>query len=207
MHRRHHPPAVTPFFTISMASFQRTRRPGHQRGRQRSRMWFWLAAVAVAVFIASCSPSKSGESAYGDLTLSMYTGADRVGGEELALSSLEGQPVLLNFWAGLCPPCRAEMPDLQQFHEDFQDEALLVGVDVGQFTMLGGEPEARALLDDLGITYPTGSTPDRRIMQAFMVTTMPTTVFVNSDGTVFRKWSGVLDHETLVKITNEMLAQ
>lgn len=199
MHRRHHPPSVPPFFTISMASFQRS--------RQRSRMWLWLAAVAVAVFIASCSPYATGGSAYGDLSLSMYTGADRVGGEELALSTLEGQPVLLNFWAGLCPPCRAEMPDLQRFHEDLGDEALLVGVDVGQFTMLGGEPEARELLDNLNITYPTGSTPDRRIMQTFMVTTMPTTVFVNPDGTVFRKWSGVLDHETLVEITNEMLAQ
>ena len=182
-------------FAISTASFQ------------RSRMLFWTAAVAVALFIASCSGSAAGESAYGDLTLSMYTGAERVGGEELALSSLEGQPVVLNFWAGLCPPCRAEMPDLQRFHEELGDEALLLGVDVGQFTMLGGEPEARELLDNLNITYPTGSTPDRRIMQTFMVTTMPTTVFVNPDGTVFRKWSGVLDHETLLEITNEMLDQ
>ena len=194
---RRHPnlSAALPSFVISTASFQ------------RSRMLFWTAAVAVALFIASCSGSAAGESAYGDLTLSMYTGAERVGGEELALSSLEGQPVVLNFWAGLCPPCRAEMPDLQRFHEELGDEALLLGVDVGQFTMLGGEPEARELLDNLDITYPTGSTPDRRIMQTFMVTTMPTTVFVNPDGTVFRKWSGVLDHETLVEITNQMLAQ
>ena len=203
MHRRNPSPVVTSFFTISTASFQRSR----QLGRQHSLIWFWLAAVAVAVVIASCSPSATSGSAYGDLSLSMYTGADRVGGEELSLSTLEGQPVVLNFWAGLCPPCRAEMPDLQRFHEDLGDEALLVGVDVGQFTMLGGEPEARELLDSLNITYPTGSTPDRRIMQTFMVTTMPTTVFVNPDGTVFRKWSGVLNHETLVEITNEMLAQ
>ena len=195
MRRRNPSPAVPSFIGIPMASFQ------------RRRILFCIAGLAVAVFLASCSPSATGGSAYGDLSLSMYTGADRVGGEELALSTLEGQPVVLNFWAGLCPPCRAEMPDLQRFHEDLGDEALLVGVDVGQFTMLGGEPEARELLDNLNITYPTGSTPDRRIMQTFMVTTMPTTVFVNPDGTVFRKWSGVLNHETLVDITNQMLAQ
>ena len=173
----------------------------------------WLAlCLAFSVAAAACSGSGSGRSEeggnpYGDLALTMYTGAGIVGGDELALSDLEGQPVVLNFWAGLCPPCRAEMPDLQEFHEEFEGRALLVGVDVGQFTMLGGEPEARALLDSLNITYPTGFTGDREIMKKYSVVTMPTTVFITPQGEVFRKWSGVLDQTTLTEITNEMLAQ
>ncbi len=168
----------------------------------------WLAlAVAFAVLASACESSGPAGDPYGGLALTMYTGAEFVGGEELPLSSLQGRPVVLNFWAGLCPPCRAEMPDLQQFHQEYQDKALLVGVDVGQFTMLGGEPEARALLESLSITYPTGFTGDREIMKKYGVVTMPTTVFITPEGEVFRKWSGVLGLETLAEITDEMLAQ
>ena len=46
----------------------------------------------------------------------MFQGQDVVGGEKVTLSGLiGGRPIVLNFWAGLCPPCRAEMPDLQEF--------------------------------------------------------------------------------------------
>ena len=186
---------------------------GRQRRYAALRFLPWLAlCVAFSVAAAACSGSGSGGpdgggNPYGDLALTMYTGADIVGGDQLALSDLQGQPVVLNFWAGLCPPCRAEMPDLQEFHEEIEGRALLVGVDVGQFTMLGGEPEARALLDSLNITYPTGFTGDREIMKKYAVVTMPTTVFITPEGEVFRKWSGVLDHAKLSEITNEMLAQ
>ena len=68
----------------------------------------------------------------------MFQGQNVVGGESVTLGSLVGErPIVLNFWAGLCPPCRAEMPDLQEFNEEFQDRALLLGVDLGQFTGLG----------------------------------------------------------------------
>lgn len=142
-----------------------------------------------------------------DFAIKIYTGASSVGGEEIDFSDLRGKPVVLNFWAGLCPPCRAEMPDLQEFYEEFGDRVTLIGVDVGQFTGLGDQDDARELLESLAITYPTGFTNDGSVMQDYAVLSMPTTVFITSEGAIFRKWSGALNRQTLTDVTNEMLGQ
>jgi thiol-disulfide isomerase/thioredoxin len=142
-----------------------------------------------------------------DFPINIYTGASTVGGEEIVFSDLRGKPVVLNFWAGLCPPCRAEMPDLQEFYGEFDGRVTLIGIDVGQFTGLGNQDDARDLLESLAITYPTGFTNDGSVMQDYAVLSMPTTVFITSEGKVFRKWSGALNRQTLAEITNEMLNQ
>jgi thiol-disulfide isomerase/thioredoxin len=147
------------------------------------------------------------EGAAPDFSLTLYQGGDKLGADTLNFSQLEGRPVILNFWAGLCPPCRAEMPDLQRFHNEYQDEVLLLGIDVGQFTGLGNKGDAQNLLQELGITYPAGFTDDGSIMRKYEVLGMPTTVFIDSNGEIFRNWTGSLDRDTLEQITNEMLAQ
>ena len=142
-----------------------------------------------------------------NFTFIMYQGEDEVGGSELDLAQLRGKPVVLNFWAGLCPPCRAEMPDLQTFYEQFKDRATLIGIDLGQFTGLGSQKDAKDLLQDLGVTYPAGFTNDSSVVKDFKVLGMPTTIFIRADGTIFKKWSGALDVDTLAERTNAMLVQ
>ncbi len=58
--------------------------------------------------------------------------------------------MILNFWTGQCPPCQAEMPQFQAFHDDFKDEIMLLGVDIGIFTGLGSYSDAESLLRELG---------------------------------------------------------
>ena len=115
--------------------------------------------------------------------------------------------MVLNFWAGLCPPCRTEMPDLQAFSVELRDSLTVLGIDLGQFTNLGSQDDARILLDDLGITYPAGYTTDGTIIRRYEIIGMPITVFINSRGEIFRRWVGLLDRENLQEITNEMLAE
>ncbi|MFB3119175.1 MAG: TlpA family protein disulfide reductase [Stenotrophomonas maltophilia] len=142
-----------------------------------------------------------------DFAFTLYQGQERLGAESLNFSDLQGKPVVLNFWAGLCPPCRAEMPDLQKFYDDYSDKVVLLGIDVGQFTSLGNRDDAKALLKELGVTYPAGFTEDPAIMRNFRVLGMPTTVFIDSEGKTFRSWTGALNQKTLSEITDEMLAQ
>ena len=142
-----------------------------------------------------------------DFTFTLYQGQDRLGAESLNFSDLQGKPVVLNFWAGLCPPCRAEMPEFQEFYDDHHDRVVLLGIDVGQFTSLGSRDDAQALLKELGVTYPAGFTEESAIMRNFKVLGMPTTVFVDSEGKIFRSWTGALNLKTLSGITDEMLAQ
>jgi thiol-disulfide isomerase/thioredoxin len=113
---------------------------------------------------------------------------------------------VLNFWAGLCPPCRAEIPDFQRFHEEFGDRIILFGVDAGPFTGLGSNNNGRELIEELGVSYPAGSTTDANIIREYRVLSMPSTIFITSDGKIFRNWGGILDEAKLIEITEEMLA-
>ena len=124
----------------------------------------------------------------------------------MSLSNLQGKPLVLNFWAGLCPPCRAEMPDLQEFYGEFGDRVNLFGLDIGPFVGLGSREDGRDLLEDLNISYPAGSTLDETVAREYEILGMPTTVFITADGKIFRKWTGLLNRDKLVEITEEMLA-
>ena len=143
-----------------------------------------------------------------DFQLAVYQGDDLLGGQEVEFSDVVGQgkPVVLNFWAGLCPPCRVEMPDLQVVHEEFGDEVLLVGVDVGTFTGLGNEQDGRDLLQEVGVTYPAGTTANADVMRAYQVIGMPTTVFLTPHGEIHEKWTGLLTQEKLEELVQDLLA-
>ena len=188
-------------------------------------MWFkgrvprfgWRArrpaiGMALVLVLAACGggagdSAPAGNGLAPDFSISLYQGSAELGAETINFSDLRGKPVVLNFWAGLCPPCRAEMPDLQEFYMEFKDRATLIGLDVGQFTGLGTQDAARSLLSELSITYPAGFTTDATVMRGYKVLSMPTTVFVDSSGAIFRTWGGVLNREKLTEITNEMLSQ
>ena len=143
-----------------------------------------------------------------DFPIQTYQGAEYASGTNLNFSDFfaDGKPVILNFWAGLCPPCRAEMPDFQEFHDEHKDEVTLVGVDIGQYLFLGDPQDAETLLSELGITYPTGMTSESDVVRKYEVLGMPTTVFLNPDGTVFRNWNGILTKGQLNDRAAELLA-
>ena len=182
-----------------------------------------LLGFVLAVVAASCGGGSGGASAVSDeggsgtdtaskdlapdFSFTLYQGESKLGAATLNLSDLRGKPTVLNFWAGLCPPCRAEMPDLQRFYEEFGDQATLIGVDIGQFLGLGNKSDARSLLNELGVTYPTGYTDDGSVARQYEVLGMPTTVFITSDGEVFKTWSGLLNQAVLAEVTTEMLSQ
>lgn len=144
-----------------------------------------------------------------DMEIVMYQGADEIGGTRVALSSLwrrGGRPVVLNFWAGLCPPCRAELPDFQRLYaQPGSGRFTLVGVDIGPFIGLGSREDGTALLRALGITFPVGTTLDPRPVRSYGILGMPTTVFITADGRIWRKHVGWLTFEQMRAFTDELL--
>jgi thiol-disulfide isomerase/thioredoxin len=144
----------------------------------------------------------------GDFTIRAYQGSEVIGGETVDLSSIvgHGRPVVLNFWGGLCPPCRAEMPAFQRTHERFGDSVLFLGVDVGPFVGLGGRQDAKDLIAELGVTYPNGWTFNSRALKDYEIRGIPVTWFFSGDGTVHRVWNGAIPEADLAEITGELAA-
>jgi thiol-disulfide isomerase/thioredoxin len=143
-----------------------------------------------------------------DFEITVYQGADVLGGEKVRFSDLlaQGQPVVLNFWAGLCPPCRAEMPDLQEVYDEYQGRVLLFGLDVGPFVGLGSREDGRALLEELKVTYPAGTTSDPNVVREYQILGMPTTLFIKPNGEVIRNWAGLLNKQKMEELVEELLA-
>lgn len=139
----------------------------------------------------------------------VYQGEETLGGDELDFSQLFGpdqtKPVVLNFWAGACPPCRAEMPGFQRLYDDQGDQFILVGVDIGPFTGLGSQDDARRLLQELGISYPAAYATDDPT-SSYNVRGMPTTVFLTPDGNIFSKRIGFLPEGELRSRLQDLLA-
>lgn len=146
--------------------------------------------------------------ASGDFEFTLYQGQDELGTDDLRFSSVlaQGKPVVLNFWAGNCPPCRAELPAFQQASEDYSGEVIFFGLDVGPFTGLGTTTQARELLRELGITYPAGTPPNGVAVQSYQVLAMPTTIFFTADGKQFDRSSGALSQVRLDRILANLIA-
>ena len=143
-----------------------------------------------------------------NFAFTLYQGEELLGASELNLRDLpQGKPVVLNFWAGLCPPCRAEMPDLQKFNDEFGDRLTLIGIDLGKFTGLGSQQDAQDLLEELGVTYPTGYTDDAGVIKDYKVFGLPATIFIDSNGEIFKNWGGALNLDVLREQANKMLSQ
>jgi thiol-disulfide isomerase/thioredoxin len=98
-------------------------------------------------------------------------------GDPVQLAGLTGRPRLVNIWASWCGPCRAEMPWLQQAHGTGEVDVL--GVDAEDQA-----PAAGALLEELGVTFPSVFDPKNELAREIRIVTKPTTLFVSNEGEV-----------------------
>jgi thiol-disulfide isomerase/thioredoxin len=113
-------------------------------------------------------------------------------GEEADLSEYQGRPVVLNFWATWCLPCRAEIPHLQAASVEYNGRVVIVGVNQGED---GGTVGPYAA--EMGVTYPLLLDEDGRVNQLYSVNALPTTVFISEDGVVQEIFLGILSQGVL----------
>ena len=122
-------------------------------------------------------------------------------GEEVSLSDYEGKVVVINFWATWCPPCRAEIPDLEAAHQTFAEEGLVIlGVNV--------EDPARAVepfLAEMGMTYPVVLDETGKVMKDYRTPGLPTSVILDREGVIRARHVGVLTAEQLDNYLQQVL--
>jgi peroxiredoxin len=110
------------------------------------------------------------------------------GGEQIQLSELRGQPVLINFWATWCAPCRIEMPALQSRFEKFRDAGLVVlAVDFDE-----SASDVVAFGEELELTFPLLLDPGAVIQQLYRIRGYPSSFFVDAEGVIQLQHIGVM---------------
>ncbi len=194
-------------------SSRRTRRNASPRRRPQQKNftpWFIAGGAALVMVLVAAVVIQvlSGAGASANFEFSVYQGEEHLGGgENVNFTDLldDGKPIVLNFWAGDCPPCRAEMPAFQNVWAENEGDVLFVGLDVGVFTGLGTESSGRALLNELGITYPAGAPPNRTPVVNYTVRSMPTTIFFGADGQIMDRADGAISELRLSSIIDRLL--
>jgi cytochrome c biogenesis protein CcmG/thiol:disulfide interchange protein DsbE len=124
-----------------------------------------------------------------DVALASLDGGD----DRILHEYMDGKPIVVNFFASWCAPCLAEMPDFEQVHQDLGDQVTFLG--------LAYDDTNRAALDTVertGVTYPTYADRGGAAMAYFEGIGMPTTVFLDPDGTVVDQKTGALDEAELL---------
>ncbi len=173
------------------------------------------ALAAIAIVVTACGqaalPAARSSSPAGfdkDFKIVAYQGDPLLGGHETTFAGVfaQGKPVVLNFWAGNCPPCRAEMPGFQTVSEQFKGKVIFVGIDVGPFLGLGTHEDAQRLYKQLGIRYPLAYAVDPSPLRLFTVRGMPTTVFLTASGRIVDEATGILTEDSLRDRIRNLLA-
>jgi|SRR5581483_2174772 cytochrome c biogenesis protein CcmG/thiol:disulfide interchange protein DsbE len=164
-----------------------------------------LVVLAIAVRERGAGPLASGTAP--DFTLTTFEG------QTYKLSELRGRPVVVNFWASWCIPCRDEAPGLQRAWETYKERGVLIlGVDY-----VDTDVDAKKFIAEFQQTYPNGPDLGTKISQAYKISGVPETYFIGKDGKLLPgiddngrvkgNWIGPLPEDVLNARIEEMLAQ
>ncbi len=138
-----------------------------------------------------------------DFEITLFQTALHNAGETLRLSDLKGNPVVVNFWFPSCPPCRAEMPDLEAAFQNHRKDGVefvavqLVGLDTAQ--------DGQEFIEEVGVNFAVGADEDTSIFRDYDVRSFPTTVFLDRDLGVVRTWAGALTEGKLGELIQKLL--
>ena len=166
-----------------------------------------LLVIATLVITINCRFEEN-EYRKGDFDLYLYTGSEEIGAEVMNFEDFianEYRPVVLNFWAGACPPCRAEMPILENAWREYSDEVMFIGVDIGPYVGLGNYFQGKALVNEFGITYVTGNTGNMQVVTDWQLASMPSTFFIEPNGHIHNFVIGSISSTRLSKKIQELI--
>lgn len=124
-------------------------------------------------------------------------------GEMISLNGYPGQVVFVNFWGTYCPPCVAELPELQEVYDELKDDGLvIIGLNAEE------KPEkVKAFTEEKGITFPVVISDDATVNAIFGLKHMPTTWFIDKNGVLRGKIEGQMSKEMALKIAHKLLEE
>jgi peroxiredoxin len=145
---------------------------------------------------ASLAPAQIGQP-LGNFTL------QNLDGTPVSLADYSGRMVLINAWATWCPPCRAEMPALNDYYQAHKNQGFVIlAINAGD-----AQSQAAAFAQQLGLAFPVLLDPDTRLLDSLGIHSFPTSILLGRDGRVKAIHVGMFSPQELDAEVTPLLAQ
>lgn len=172
---------------------------------------FFLFSILFTLFIViftGCISNSSDRSKAPDFTVDMLD-LTKVGqanvknyrGKKVSLADFKGKPLVLNFWAPWCPPCKEEAPLLQQTYEKYKGK----NIDFLMISIQDTDRNVVNFMKDNNLTFPVGLDTEAVLTTRYSVSGLPTTFFIDSDSKIKRTYIGALQPEQIDSFIGEII--
>jgi len=124
-------------------------------------------------------------------------------GETMKLSDFRGKKLIVNLWATWCPPCRAEMPDMQKFYEENKNK----GIEILSVNLTASEQQPENIdkfIEEFGITFPVVLDEKNSVADHYQVVSIPTSYIIDSRGVIQQKIIGPMNKEMMEELVFSM---
>ena len=123
-------------------------------------------------------------------------------GERFKLSENVGKPIFLNFWTTWCPPCIAEMPDMEKLKQTLGDSVQIVGINLQE-----SPATVRRFIQNRGFTWTFLLDPRREVGNAYNVKGIPVSLFLDTKGSIVHRFNGARDYETFLEAARQAMGK
>jgi cytochrome c biogenesis protein CcmG, thiol:disulfide interchange protein DsbE len=186
-----------------------------QTSSQRTAVFLTMIAAGIFLLGAAAIPllARGQAAALGSSEYTLLPSTSNYAAPKLSLTDLQGDPVslkdylgkviLVNNWATWCPPCKAEMPEIQAYYEAHASENFIV------VAIESGEPAdmVAEFVNEYGLTFAVWLDPQGFALEAFQNWDLPSTYIIDQAGIVRMSWTGQLNLDTLEKYVTPLLEQ
>jgi len=163
-----------------------------------------LMILALGLVLAGCSAGSEPPGVEGQTTPAEGTQIGNLApdfqlqnldGQTVSLTGLRGEPVLINFWATWCPPCRGEVPYIQEIYEEWSGEGLVVlAINLGE-----SSSQVEEFMQNYHLSFTVLLDTKQDVAQRYNITGIPTTFFIDKDGIIQDKVIGAFPDKTQIE--------
>jgi peroxiredoxin len=161
-----------------------------------------IAVLTVPLLLGACTDSQTNET-------TEFTAPDfkllNLDGQQVALSDFRGQPVLLNFWAVRCGPCRYEMPLFQEIFED--DKWIQKGLVILAVNLQESADDVRLFMAQNGLSFTVLLDTTGEVGNRYGVMGIPATLFIDKDGIIKSAVMGPFQNKAQIEQRLELITQ
>lgn len=166
-----------------------------------------VGLVGWAVYDFIVAPGSAEEEGDGDVEIGLEVGnqapdfeLETLDGDSVKLSSLRGERVMVNFWATWCPPCRAEIPDMQKFHEDTDIKILAVNLTDTESSY----DNVPKFVKNFGMEFPVLMDEASEVSTKYQIQPIPTSFMIDTNGIIQYKAPGAMNYDLMVREFEDM---